>query len=61
MEPATRWRSPLTMGSVKEQATRERPIFLPADLHTEWDLVVRAPHNLLLVGTPSPPTRCSSR
>ena len=26
---------------------------LPADLHTEWDLIVRAPHNLLVVAPPS--------
>jgi transcriptional regulator of aromatic amino acid metabolism len=31
----------------------ERPRFLPTDLHTEWDLVVRGPHNLLLVAAPS--------
>jgi hypothetical protein len=56
MEPATSWRSPVTMGSEKEQATHERPTFLHPDLHTEWDLAVQAPHNLLLVGTPSTTT-----
>jgi len=53
MDPATRRRSPLTMGSVNEEAASAPPVFLPIDLHTEWDLLVRAPHNLLLMGTSS--------
>ena len=51
MEPATRWRPQLTMGSGKVTAVRRRPIFLPFDLHTEWDLVIRARSNLLLAGS----------
>lgn len=31
-------------------AARQRPNFLPLALHTEWDLVIQAHHNLLLVG-----------
>jgi len=53
MQPATRWRPQLTMGSGKEAAERQRPIVLPFDLHTEWDLVIRARSNLLLVGSSS--------
>ena len=53
MQPATRWRPQLTMGSGKEMAARQRPIFLPFDLHAEWDLVIRARSNLLLVGPSS--------
>lgn len=52
MQPAARWRPQLTMGSAEEMAATQRPIVLPRDLHTEWDLVIRAQHNLLLVGTP---------
>lgn len=52
MDAATRWSPPQTASSMTEKAGRERPSFLPADLHTEWDLVVRAPHNLLVVATP---------
>lgn len=53
MQPATRWRPQLTMGSGKEAAVRERPVFLPFDLHTEWDLILRARPNLLLAGPSS--------
>jgi sigma-54-interacting transcriptional regulator len=53
MEPVTRWRPQLTMGSGKVTAVRQRPIFLPLDLHTEWDLVIRARSNLLLAGSSS--------
>ena len=51
MEPATRWRPQLTMGSGKATAVGQRPIFLPFDLHFEWDLVIRARSNLLLAGS----------
>ena len=51
MEPATRWRPQLTMGSGKATAVGQRPIFLPFDLHAEWDLVIRARSNLLLAGS----------
>ena len=51
MEPATRWRPQLTMGSGNVSAVRQRPIFLPFDLHAEWDLVIRARSNLLLAGS----------
>jgi hypothetical protein len=51
MAPATRWRPQLTMGSGKVTAVRQRPIFLPFDLHAEWDLVIRARSNLLLAGS----------
>ena len=51
MEPATRWRPQLTMGSGTVAAVRQRPIFLPFDLHFEWDLVIRARSNLLLAGS----------
>ena len=50
MQPATRWRPQLTMGSGKVTALPQRPIFLPVDLHAEWDLAVQARPNLLLVG-----------
>ena len=53
MQPATRWRPQLTMGSGKVTAVHQRPIFLPVDLHAEWDLVIRARSNLLLVGASS--------
>jgi hypothetical protein len=53
MQPATRWRPQLTMGSGKETALPQRPIFLPVELHAEWDLVVQARPNLLLVGSSS--------
>jgi hypothetical protein len=55
MDAATRWSPPQRTSSVKEKekAGCERPSFLPADFHTEWDLIVHAPHNLLLVATPS--------
>ena len=55
MQPATRWRPRLTMGSGKVTAVRPRPKFLPCDLHDEWDLVIRARSNLLVVGS-SPAT-----
>ena len=55
MQPATGWRPQQTMGSGREAAARQRPIFLPLDLHAEWDLVVRVRCNLLLVGS-SPTT-----
>jgi len=32
-------------------AVRQRPIFLPFDLHAEWDLAIRARSNLLLAGS----------
>jgi hypothetical protein len=51
MEAATRWRPQLTIGSGKVTADHQRPIFLPFDLHTEWDLVIRARSNLLLAGS----------
>ena len=53
MEPVPHWRQPLTMGSVKDVAAGKRPIFLPIELHNEWDLVVQAHHNCLLLGTPT--------
>ena len=53
MQPATGWRPRPTMGSGKEAAECQRPIFLPVDLHLEWDLVIRARCNLLLVGSSS--------
>src|SRR5688572_28813119 len=53
MQSATHWRRRSTMGSSKELAERQRPRVLPGDLHAEWDLVTRAPHNVLLVGTSS--------
>jgi hypothetical protein len=52
MDAATRWSPQPTTSSMKENGG-ERPRFLPTDFHTEWDLVVRVPHNLLLVATPS--------
>jgi len=39
------------MDSGKEADARQRPVFLPCDLHAEWDLVVRVRCNLLLVGS----------
>jgi len=53
MQPVTGWRPQPTIGSGKEEAARQRPIFLPFDLHAEWDLVIRARCNLLLVGSSS--------
>jgi hypothetical protein len=51
MHPATRSRPHLPMGSGKVTAVRQWPIFLPFDLHVEWDLVIRARSNLLLAGS----------
>ena len=51
MQPATRWPPQLTMGSVKVTAVAQRPIFLPVDLHAEWDVAIRARSNVLLVGS----------
>lgn len=51
MQPATRWRPQLTMGSEKVTAVRQRPIVPPFDLHAECDLVIEARCNLLLVGS----------
>ena len=53
MDAATRWSPPQTTSSVTEKAGHDRPTFLPADLHTEWDLIVRAPHNLLVLANSS--------
>ena len=53
MELGTHWRPPQIVRSVKDEAACQPPSFLPKDLHTEWDLVVRTHHNLMLVGTPS--------
>ena len=53
MQPATRWRPQLTMGSGQETAVPERPILLPHDLRADWDLIVRARSNLLLAGSAS--------
>lgn len=44
------------MGSGNEAAARQRPTFLPCDLHAEWDVVIQARCNLLLVG-PSAATK----
>jgi sigma-54-interacting transcriptional regulator len=52
-ELASRWHPPLTVASVKDEAASQPPVFLPIDLHTEWNLVVRGHHHLMLVGTPS--------
>ena len=38
------------MGSEKETAVRQRPVFPSYDLHSECDLVIEARCNLLLVG-----------
>jgi len=53
MQPATGWRPQPTIGAGKEEAASARPTFLPLDLHVEWDLVVQARDNLLLVGSSS--------
>ncbi len=53
MQPATRWPPQLTMGSVKVTAVPQRPMFLPVDLHPEWDVAIRARANVLLVGSAS--------
>lgn len=46
----------LPVGPVEDEAACQPPIFLPVDLHTEWNLVVRTHHNLMLVGTSSATT-----
>jgi len=43
----------LPLSPAKDEAAYQPPIFLPVDLHTEWNLVVRTHHNLMLVGAPS--------
>ncbi len=53
MQPATRLPPQLTMGSVEVTAVPQRPIFLPVDLHAEWDVAIRARSNVLLVGSAS--------
>jgi len=51
MQPTTRWRPQLTMGSEKLTAVRQRPVVLPFDLDAESDLVIDTRCNLLLVGS----------
>jgi len=41
------------LGLGEEVAARQRPAFLPSQLHAEWDAVCQGQHNFLLVGTPS--------
>jgi transcriptional regulator of acetoin/glycerol metabolism len=41
------------MGSVNEPAAHGRPIFLPPDLSAEWDLIIEARLNVLLIGPPA--------
>jgi hypothetical protein len=42
------------MGSVKvTTAVPQRPVFLPVDLHAEWDAAIRSRTNVLLVGPSS--------
>ena len=51
MQPAIHWRHRPAMGSGREVAARQRPIFQPFDIHAEWDHVTRARSNVLLAGT----------
>ena len=44
---------PLRVDSKNEIAAPRRPTPLPADLRADWEMAVRAQHNLLLEGSPS--------
>lgn len=52
MQPATRWRPRRAIGSGQEIAAHRWPVHLPAHCRAEWDVVIGAHHNLLLLGTP---------
>lgn len=50
MHAETRRRPQLSVGSGNEMAVRLGLVFRPLDGHAEWELLVRAHHNVLLAG-----------
>lgn len=51
MQPSTH-RQPM-IGPGREMDGRQCPVCLPSHLRAEWDMVIRAHHNVLLAGTSS--------
>ena len=51
MQTSTGWQP--TFRSDQPMDSRQWPTYLPSDLRADWDLVISAHHNLLLVGTSS--------
>jgi hypothetical protein len=54
MQPSTSWQP--AIGSSHSIGASQWPIYLPSELRAEWDLVIRAHHNLLLEGASSATT-----